>query len=606
MYWLFAGGGVWYKHGMKPLCKQTKWMGALLVALVTLAVFFPVLQGEFLSWDDDGLFVQNPYFRGLSPAHWQWMCTTFMFGHWQPLSWLSYALDYTLWGMNPHGWHFTNLMIHTLNALLVYRLCLDFSGLGRKNSLNAVPALAALFWAAHPLRVEAVAWLSTRGYLLCTTFCLLTVLFYLRPGRKPYLAALLCFALATATKGIGMMLPPVLVLADWQRAKGMAHGEGKPPNNRQRITDNWKRLAGTLPFFALSLVTGVTAFLAKKADGGMVPLERYGLVERLGQAIYGIWFYLLKTVSPQNLSPLYDKRPEPWQILITLTLTALATVTFFLFRQKLRPAIVATGAFLLLTFPVLGITQSGSQMYADRFTYLATVPFFLLLAAGLGKVTMMRRTVHGVSVVLLLVFSIQALGYSFVWNDSLSLWHYAVSIDRNSASAHNSLGQVLMGLEEHTKAVECFNRAILLKPDYPIAQYNRALTRAAMGEHKKALTDAGEAIAKGNLDRNDRAKMLIGRGLIAEQIGHFDLSSADFSAVIADPDVGLRWKLTALQARARLHFTEGKEAEGKADLEAILRGPDLSGEYWQRARFVLDNIKSLRRVTSETFSEPSR
>jgi hypothetical protein len=391
--------------------------GALIVALVTLAVFLPVLQGEFLSWDDDGLFVQNPWFRGLSASHWQWMCTTFLYGHWQPLSWLSYALDYTLWGMNPQCWHIANLLLHTLNALLVYRLCLAVCEKKQKNGGAVVSALlAALFWAVHPLRVEVVAWLSTRGYLLCTTFCLLTVWFYFKEKRA-YWAALLCFALATFTKGIGMMLPLVLLLVDWQRAGSRGQGAGGGEVDEYGSGGVWAwwryRIVEKIPFFALSLVTGITAFLAKRADGGMVPVEHYGWTERLGQAVYGVWFYLLKTVSPQNLSPLYEKRPDHWQILAVLLFFIAAGVLLLLLIRRAAsdgpgkadpagrllcveegirraasdgpgkadpagwffPVVGAFGAFLLLIFPMLGITQSGSQMFADRFTYLATVPF---------------------------------------------------------------------------------------------------------------------------------------------------------------------------------------------------------------------------------------
>jgi hypothetical protein len=357
---------------MRLLVRHAKWINGLGLFLAGFVIFFPVLQGEFLGWDDTGLFVENPYFRGLSPKHWQWMCTTFLYGHWQPLTWLSCAMDYKLWGLNPFGWHLTNLLIHAVNAVLVYLLCLAFlqrrqsekktlpaltgtpptegifrgedtfssegsslHGRGGRNGMTgredfllespplegcpeggagyyAASALAALFWAVHPLRVEAVAWLATRGYLLCTTFCLLTVLFYvwrghpclrIRAGRDAcpamYLAALLCFTLATFTKGIGMMLPLVLLLID-----GLKCRTGILP-----VQTGWKpvlrSVAQKIPFFALSVLTGITAFLAKKHNGGMAPVEIYGPVQRIGQAVYGLWFYLLKTVSPQNLC----KRP---------------------------------------------------------------------------------------------------------------------------------------------------------------------------------------------------------------------------------------------------------------------------------------------------------
>jgi hypothetical protein len=581
---------------MKWNSKWYPWV--FLVAAGTFVFFLPALKGEFLHWDDRVLFLQNPCYRGLSPSHWQWMCSTVMLGHWQPLSWLSYALDYKTWGMNPQGWHTANLLLHTVNAVLVYLLGLAF--LRERPRRYAAAVLAALFWAVHPLRVEAVAWLSTRGYLLCGTFCLLTVLFYLKFGetrsvaadscgcdrarssRLFYLTALLCFAIATFTKGIGMMLPLVLLLIDWFPLR--------------RITSVRTALfcaVEKVPFFIFSLLTGIAAFLAKKTDGGMASVEQYGLAERSGQALCSVWFYLLKIVSPRHLSPLYAGRPGVGAVIAALVLTAVAAISLFMFRRKVRSATAASGAFLLLIFPMLGFTQSGAQIFADRFTYLAAIPFSILLGAGLAELRIMRKTVYGTMAVLLLVFGVQTFVYSAVWRNDLTLWYHAIAQDENNAKAYGGAGEALVSCQAHEKAMEYLNKALLLQPDYAHALQNRALIQMETGEYEKAFADVNKALVLEKKSQISREKMLIVRGQAAENLNRPEQALADYSAVIDGPMVVPFLKVTALKARARLYLEKGDEAESAADLEAVLKLPDPDGEQWRRIRLILTEIKKI-------------
>lgn len=564
--------------GMKLNSKLLLW--AVLVAGLTLACFSPVLRGEFLYWDDDGLFVRNPYFRGLGLAHWQWMCSTFFFGHWQPLSWLSYALDYKAWGMNPHGWHAANLLLHTVNSVLVYLLCLPF--LKEQKGRYAAAVMATLFWAVHPLRVETVAWLATRGYLLCTTFCLLTVLFYLRAVKqKRYpLAALLCFTLATCTKGVGMMLPAVLLLIDWAPFR--------------RITSVRTALSCTIekfPFFGLSLLTGITAFLAKKFDGGMMPVEHYGLIQRFGQAVYGIWFYLLKTVFPFNLAPLYDKRPEHGSVMVSLVLTAATAIVLFLLRRKIRPVLVTVGALLLLIFPMLGFTQSGTQLFADRFTYLATIPVSILMAAGLILLVPMRRLIYGALAALLVLFGVQTAIWAVSWNNNLTLWWRAVSVDGSNAKAYNSAGLALMDCQQYEKALECFEHAIQLRPSI-LTLHNRALALAMLGRFDEAFSGWEIALSVPETPNELRAKMLWIRGWVFEQTGNLKAAESDYSSVAEDCAVDPVQRVDTLQLRAALYERIGQKEKALADLEAVLKLPDPFGSQRQKAQEAIRRISN--------------
>lgn len=471
---------------------RSKFAGAVFVALFVFAVYLRVLRGGFLLWDDRELLVNHSAYRGFDPMHLWWMITTFKLGHWQPLSWLSYALDYKIWGLNSSGWHLTNLLLHTVNAVFVYLLCLQFSGrvwqkpvlasAEKSTVYNYVPAvLATLFWALHPLRVEVVAWLATRGYLLCTMFCLLTVLFYIRESdrrRYPW-SALFCFTLAFCTKGIGMMLPPVLLILDFFLFRKITS-----------VRTAFRCILEKIPFFVLALFNGVLAFLAKKAEGGMLMVDQYTWPQRLGQAVCGIWFYLKKTVIPHPLLPLYDKQADLQQIQIAVAMTAASGLLLFLFRRKLQRITGSIAVFLLLMFPLLGITQSGIQLYADRFTYLAAVPFSILLNALLRR----RKTLQAILTVCLVVWICICWQQIPVWNNTASLFEHALKFGGDSVTARNNIGRDLAEQGHLAEATEHFLAALRLRPDDPMTHQNLAVVLMQQGRFKEAEKEGRELI----------------------------------------------------------------------------------------------------------------
>src|SRR5207302_693630 len=145
------------------------WVLALLVALVVFAAFAPALSNGFVNWDDDVNITDNPHFRGFSAAHLRWMFTTTLMGHYIPLTWLTLALDYALWGMNPRGYHLTSVLLHALDAALVFLVA---RRLLRDAPVGAAAA-AALVFGLHPLRVESVAWVTERRDVVSGVFVLL-------------------------------------------------------------------------------------------------------------------------------------------------------------------------------------------------------------------------------------------------------------------------------------------------------------------------------------------------------------------------------------------------------------------------------------------------
>jgi hypothetical protein len=201
-----------------------RWLTPWALAAATFAVFLPALWNEFVEWDDYVNLFENPHYRGLGWSQLRWMFTNTLMGHYIPVTWLTFGLDFTLWDMNPIGYHLTNNLLHAANAAVFYlvarRLLAAASPEGRPG-VDLAAAMATLFFAMHPLRAESVAWATERRDVLSGLFFLLSVLLYLsaadasRARRGARLAASVgCFALGLLSKSIIMTLPLCLVILD--------------------------------------------------------------------------------------------------------------------------------------------------------------------------------------------------------------------------------------------------------------------------------------------------------------------------------------------------------------------------------------------------------
>src|SRR6266446_4597734 len=153
-------------------------------ALAPLVVFAPGVGNDFVDWDDNLNFVTNPYYRGLGWTELRWMLTATVTGHYIPVTWMTLGLDYVLWGMNPAGYHLTNLVLHVANTVVFYVIAVRLLAAARPAEGDDVAgklggAVAAMLFAVHPMRVESVAWATERRDVLCALFYLLAVLAYL-------------------------------------------------------------------------------------------------------------------------------------------------------------------------------------------------------------------------------------------------------------------------------------------------------------------------------------------------------------------------------------------------------------------------------------------
>src|SRR3989454_782153 len=212
--------------GREETRRWIRWLAPSLVALVTLAAFLPTLHNQFVNWDDDVNFLDNPHYRGLGWSQLRWMWTTFHMAHYIPLTWMTLGMDYLLWGMNPVGYHLTSLLLHVTSAVVFFFLARRFLTLalprasGRGHALTVSAGFAALVFAIHPLRVESVAWATERRDVLSGLFYLLTLLTYLRAcergarGRRSYWLSVALFGCALLSKSMAVSLPVVLLILE--------------------------------------------------------------------------------------------------------------------------------------------------------------------------------------------------------------------------------------------------------------------------------------------------------------------------------------------------------------------------------------------------------
>lgn len=452
---------------------------ALLAAV--LWAYAPVLDNG-LVWDDGANLVaaRAQWDRGLAGTAWAWRMP--FNGHYQPLTWLSYQLDAAVSGATPRGLHATNLLLHLLTTALVgwlsWMLASFAGGDGHSSAKDrarrlALAWVAAALFALHPVRVESVAWATERRDLLSAVFVLAALAVHLRgaprddsPSPVRGWVALL-HALAALSRA-QMSLPFVLLLLDlW------------PLRRLNRGPSRWRSLVRLVAEKAVSLAiavaSAVAAAWAQLGGGAMTGIDEHGLVARLVQAGYGLSFYPAALLGANRRLPLVE-RPYPFDPTAPALLgPALATVAVALalvvWRRRLPAVATAFGAYLLLVLPVLGLAQSGIQLVADRYAYLATVPLVLLVpfvAERVWRVTTRQAARWGLGVALLVLLGVGSIAtrrQTAVWRSDETLWRHVLDGSR-SCLADNNLGQLLFARGETGPALFHLVRSLEVAPPY--------------------------------------------------------------------------------------------------------------------------------------------
>lgn len=510
---------------------------AIGIVLVTVVAFAPSLNNGFVNWDDPGLILDNPHIRRVGWEQVQWMFTSFHMGPYQPLAWLSLALDYSFWGLNPRGYHLTSLLWHVASAISFCVLSQRLLRMSIPKSseqpilLGACSALSALVFAVHPLRVESVVWVSERRDLLAGFFSIWTILSYMRAVREKqsgrssiawFVTSLLLFLAALLSKATTVTLPAVLSVLDFYP---MGRLRWAPKAWLQpTVRPIWLEKA---PYWLLSAMAGAAAIYGQQTGGAMTSLESYGLIDRLVLAAIGATFYVYKTLVPIELSPLYELPVHftPWEARFAVAGIAAPIVTILLvvIRRRWPAALTVWLSYLIMLTPVSGLAQTGSQIAADRYTYLSCLGFAILLGGVVLKWLLNlvpNRSMQVPAAAACLVVPVLFLcpltwKQSKIWHDSETLWRHALSLNSSNTGALINLGCTVGESDRLEESRELFERAIQIHPAHGDAQNNLGLLFRRLGKPELAIGHLLEAGRR--LPRSAQTACNVGLLLIEER-----------------------------------------------------------------------------------------
>jgi thioredoxin-like negative regulator of GroEL len=516
------------------------------MALIILIAYWPILYNEFVSWDDDQNFLNNPYLRGSGFEQFRWAWSTFWLAVYQPLAWLILEVQYTLWGLNPSGYHFASIVMQIANACVLYLLTTTLLArslpvLYRRNPLECFlgTGLAVTLYAVHPLRVEAVAWASCQPYLPCALFYMLSILAYLRanpegapPDRGWLLCSLFLFVAALLCKAVAVSLPLVMLILDYYPLKRLGGGPGQWFGRGV-----WRVWIEKLPYILLALIFMDVAILAKRHTTKLLPIQPAAIsTSQVAQACYGIWFYLVKTVVPVSLTAFY---PLPQRIhwfdypfIVCILATLCACLVLFRGRRRWPGLLAAWLVYLAILTPNLGIIQISNQIAADRYCYVPLMSGVIVLSAGLSLLLQrLRISSHlGVGVIATGLAAIGVLvmltrDQCRTWRSTEALWTHAMQHGgRTSAEINNFMGGVRFKQGVPVTAMAFVREALRLNPRYAEAYFNLGVCLMNQGQFDEAAIQFAQAVAI----RPDHAEahinlgsILAGQGKMEEAVKHY-------------------------------------------------------------------------------------
>jgi protein O-mannosyl-transferase len=534
-------------------------MNTRLITILSNTILFGLVFYIFKSslgydfvWDDREVIVNNLNIRTLDFNSIIWAFTNTLGGHYQPLTWSSFIIDFNIWGLESYGFRLTNILIHSFNAVLLmlvinkviklfYRLPEDNYGL----IISSI--FGALIFALHPLRVESVVWITERRDLLSALFILVSFLSYInyrfntennkstvQNKTKLYVISFCSCFLSLLCKAWAISFPVVLVLVDILvfHPKKLSF---------EIVLDSIKTKA---PFIFLSIIFVIIGVSAASNSGAMVSWDKLTFVDRILQASYGSNMYLLHTLYPSGLSPLYLLgKTNFYDIKFYIHLVFFMTmfITAFLIRNKYNWPIYILLIYLVIIFPVLGFSQSGPQIMADRYSYIATMPFYIIVSfvifRGFKLVLNQKKYVNNIvllcSILVVFLIIIYALITNtkkqiLIWENEETLWTHAINIDSFNYRAISNRADYRLKKKKYNKSIEDYSLVLELDKENAYALNGRASAKIYLGDLNGAIEDLNEALdlAPGNID------VLLNRGVAFHNLGKAELARNDFLEII--------------------------------------------------------------------------
>jgi tetratricopeptide (TPR) repeat protein len=510
-------------------------LSAVLIFALAASIFWPIRDHQWLNWDDFVYIRDNPYITlGFSGDGVRWAFSNFYLANWYPLTWLSWMVDYEVHGLDPRAFLTTNLLLHALASALL------FIALNRLSGSRYRSAFVAAVFAVHPLHVESVAWASARKDVLSGVFWMLALYFYsYQPSKLRSALLVICYGLGFAAKPTIISLPFVLLLLDdWPLHR----------TRSDRTLESWdaERIRAVLvekwPLFALLLLFGAIAFAAQHSEGTVQGFDALSPSMRIKNALIGFLAYVELAFLPRNLAAFYPHPGDtiPWWKAGLAGATLLGITSYTVARARTRPQLAVGWLWYLVTLlPVSGLIQIGAQARADRYMYLPLIGLTLIVAWGvpeLGGSGRNRRLAVGVAAIAgIAALALQTTRQIPYWRDSEAVMEHALAVTRNNHVAHAHLGGAYLVRGRSAEAIEQYEAALRISPDYLSVANNLAWLLATSRE--ETLRDPDRAIALADLavrlsNRSDPAILDTLAAALASQ-GRFGMAIETASSAIS-------------------------------------------------------------------------
>lgn len=533
--------------------ERQKWMLRTLLfclgtILITIIAFEQVRDNRFV-YDDLLYITHNPNVAdGLSVESVKWAFTTTYGGNWHPVTWLSHILDCELFGLEPFWPHLENLLLHILNALLLFWILRSMTGAFWRS------AFLSVIFAVHPIHVESVAWAAERKDLLCGLFWMLTTIAYIKYARKPcfggYLLVIIFFVLGLMSKPMIVTLPFVLLLMDYWPLARFEKLQPDGIGNGYKKTSARFLFAEKLPLFVLAAASSVVTFIVQRAEGAMDMLEPMAFDIRIANALVSYITYISKMIYPSRLAVMYPHpggELELWYALTSLSIIILVSIIALRLGRRNPYFVLGWSWYLGTLVPVIGFVQVGVQSMADRYSYLPSIGFFIIIVWGAAKLAERRRflKIATTAAAFIIIFLLVACTRKQVqhWKDNFTLFERALLVTEDSPEVLYNMGVVMQTEHNFDLALQCYREALRQKTDYFQASNNIGNILRQQGKFDEAASYIYRALeinSKSPQAHNNLGLVLAAQGNFGEAVVHFR------QAVEIAPDLtGARQNLAA-------------------------------------------------------------
>ncbi|HLO55456.1 MAG TPA: tetratricopeptide repeat protein [Saprospiraceae bacterium] len=549
-----------------------KWLPGIIAVLVTFIVFTTAIKNDFVNWDDDRNFYENPLVQNISKDNF-WKNTKEIFssgviGNYNPLTLWTFALENRYIGFeNPSRWHLHNIFLHLICVFLSYRIAL-LLGLSWRGAI-----FLALLFGIHPMRVESVAWVTERKDVLFGAFYLGALLQYVKYKhdqkniRWLWMTAL--FVLSLFSKIQAVSLPLSMMAVDYFMDK------------------KWeiKTVLNKIPFFILSLIFGIVGVVMLKDFGSLASAEdtiNWNFFQRLFLGAFSFIIYLVKLIIPFRMSPLYPYPSSfPWYFYPSMLIAPVVIYTLYISYKKEYKALFFGLAFFIVNIIfLLQILGAGQGYLADRFTYIAYFGLFFVLAYYTEKYLTSNpnhtTTVAGIIGIYLVFFAAMTFQQNKIWKNSATLWTHVLKYYQQTTLPYGNRANYYRDNKMYKEALADYNKTISMKDAQPQAYNSRARLFFDLAKGRDtlllALADYNKAISYDSTD----GEFLVNRGATYARLGDVEKAIENFNQ-------GLKLKpdhAVGYLNRSIMYNATGKIDLAHEDITSYLKLNPYNADLW--------------------------